>query len=80
MGFSLLSKVTSGRTRRNGLRLHQAGFKLHISKKFFTKRMVRLWKRLPGETVELSSLGIFKRHCRCATEERASLEDWAVLS
>lgn len=48
----LISQVSSYRTRENILKLHQGKFKLDISEKFFTKRLVKLCNRLPRQVVE----------------------------
>ena len=56
-GNQLFERVDNCRTRGNGFKLREGGFRLGARGKFFTERVVRCWNRLSKEAVDAPSLG-----------------------
>ena len=59
-GSQIFTRVDNSRTRGNGFKLKEGGFKLDVRGKLFTMRVVRCWHRLPREAVDALSLEVFK--------------------
>jgi len=59
-GDSLFRRACCNRTKGNGFKLREGGFRLDMRKKFFTVRVAKHWSRLPKEVVDAPSLETFK--------------------
>ena len=61
MGKDLSIRACSDRTRGNGFKLEESRFRLGITKKFITVRVVvRHWNRLFSKAVDAPSLEAFR--------------------
>jgi len=52
----IFSRACCGRTRVNGFKLKEDGFRLDIQKKFFIMLVVKHWNRVPRAVVDAPSL------------------------
>ena len=59
-GSKLFERVDNSRTRGNGFKLKDGRSRLESRGKFFTRRMVRYWNRLPRDVVDASFLEVLK--------------------
>lgn len=55
MRVGVFSQEMHDRVRENGLKLHQAKFRLNIRKNVFTERLVKDWSGLP----KVGGFGVF---------------------
>ena len=59
-GKGLFIRACIDRSRENGFKLEEGGFRLDMRKKFFTVRVVRHWNMLPSGVVDAPTLEIIK--------------------
>lgn len=73
-GVTLLSHVTSNRTKRNSLKLCQWRIRLDIGK-IFTELGVKQWNNMLRKMVKSLSLEVFKEHVDVALRNMVNGED-----
>lgn len=77
LGVSLFSQETSYEVRGNGLMLcHEGRFRLGIGKKFYNKRMVKPWNRLPREQWKRHPWEELKKHVNVMLRDTVSWWTW----
>jgi len=73
-GENLFSRGCWNKTRSNGFKLKEGGFRLDIRKTFFTMRVEKHWNCFPSEVVEAPSLETFKARLDRAPSHLVSLK------
>lgn len=77
VGGSLFSYTISERTiRENGLKLHQARFRLDIKRICFIERIVEHCNRMPREVLKSPSLKVFMKWLDVALSSTVWLKRW----
>ncbi|KAK4823159.1 hypothetical protein QYF61_026935 [Mycteria americana] len=81
-GDRLFSRACSDKTRGNGFKLKEGGFRVDIRKKFFMMRVVKHWHRLPREVVDAPSLETLKPlvNIKLTMNQQCSLAGKKVIS
>lgn len=69
----LLSPVTSNTMQGTGIKLSQGNFRLAITKRLFTKRVVKHWNKLPSEVVMVPILLEFKKYLYNTLRQMANI-------
>lgn len=70
VGIRLFCQAICDKMRRYGLRLHRGRFRLEVRKHFLMRKVIRHWKGLLREVMELPFLEIFKERLDMALSNK----------